>query len=353
MLKKNLILKKFNIKYILFWLVFFCLPTFAYKDIILENINWKPVNVIKVVLDWNHYVVSSLSLSWNTLEELTTKVGWDTSVNWVFFCPADYSWCNNTNSTVFERVYKWDAKSYSTFWPDTGIRGVFGFDKFWNPLFAQNNLTMNGLGYNTNFDKMDQIYFGLSNFPVLLINWEDVVFRSTEFMDKKMATRGTKSFICSTEDTTTIYLWSVWWVNLFELGPFIKKAFWCFTAINLDAWASLWMVYDGRVITRWSRRQIMDAFVVLTRDQYEKLTGLIPPIKNVVITGSINHTLSQKDLDFVDLIYHSIHKASLSTKNKAKTTIRKLLSSNSAKTNPRTYTLLKEILLRVYTVDRL
>jgi len=343
---------KFRIMFSVLLLCFFGTTAFGYKEIIMENINWKPVTIYKVVLDWEDFVVSSVSLSGNTLEELTRKVGGETSVNWVFFCPSDYSWCNNQNSTVFERIYLWDPKTYSTFWPDTGVRWIFGFDRFWNPLFVNNNLTMNWLGYNTNNDKMDQLFFWLSNFPVLLINWEDVISRSEEFMDRKMRTRWTKTFICSNENKNTVYMWSVWSVNLYELGPFVKKAFGCSNAINLDAWNSLAMVYDGRVIARSPRRQIMDAFVVLTREEYEKFTWITPPAKNIVVDWS-NYELSQKDLDYVDKVYYAIHISSESTKKRVKVILRKMLSSNKVKLNQRIYWILKEILLRTYTIDRL
>jgi len=39
------------------------------------------------------------------------------------------------------------------------------------------------------------------------------------------------------------------------------------------------MVYDGHTLDRSPRTRVMDAFVVLTRDQYIKLTGLTPTPK--------------------------------------------------------------------------
>lgn len=345
---------KIKIRFIfsLLLLIFGVNFSFAAKDIIMEYLDGKPVTVYKITLDGEHFVVSSVSLSGNTLEELTRKVGGETSVNWVFFCPSDYSWCNHQNSTVFERIYMWDPKTYSTFWPDTWIRWIFGFDRIGNPLFVQNNLSMNWLGYNTNFNKMDDLYFGLSNFPVLLIEWEDVMYWSQDFMDNKMRTRWTKTFICSTKDWNVVYMWSVWSVNLPELSPFIKRNFGCYNAINLDAGSSLAMVYDGRVIARSPRRQIMDAFVVLTRDQYIDFTWITPPEKNVVTTWS-TYQLSESDLDFVDKLYYKIHVSSESTKKKVRITIRKMLSSDMVKLNQRAYQVLKEILVRVYTIERL
>lgn len=41
------------------------------------------------------------------------------------------------------------------------------------------------------------------------------------------------------------------------------------------------MVYDGRTLDRGSRKRVMDAFVVLDREQYIKLTGITPASKTI------------------------------------------------------------------------
>ncbi|HCY20848.1 TPA: hypothetical protein DIC40_03185 [Patescibacteria group bacterium] len=79
---------------------------FAYKELIIQNIDKKPVRVIKVILDGQHYVVSSVAEDGGaTLQELTKKVGGDTAVNGTFFCPDDYSSCGGTTHTNSERIY--------------------------------------------------------------------------------------------------------------------------------------------------------------------------------------------------------------------------------------------------------
>jgi hypothetical protein len=76
----------------------------------IENRWGRPIRVIKVVLDWEHFVVASPAWNWwATVEELAKQVWWDTAINWAFFCPDDYSTCKvnwkRTTHTVSERVY--------------------------------------------------------------------------------------------------------------------------------------------------------------------------------------------------------------------------------------------------------
>ena len=335
----------------LFW------NAFGYRELLIENRWWLPIRVIKVVLDWQDYVVSSVANDgWDTLENLTKKVWWDASVNGVYFCPKDYGYCNWVTRTISERIYMWNAKDYSRFWPDTSIRAIFWFDKNWEPLLVQNNFWLHDVWYrsNVNKDKQNDLYFWLGNFPVLLDSWEDVVIWFTNYVDKKMETAWNKSFICSTQNNETIYMWVVWWINLWKLPAFIKKNLWCRNAINLDAWASLWMVYSWLVLDRGDRRSIMDAFVVLTRDEYIKLTSITPPEKQAY-QPDIKYDLSLEDRKFVDKldkIIKSIVKQYWSSyKRKVISLIRGMFSSDK-------YDIMKkavfhEILIRAYTIDKL
>jgi len=335
----------------LFWNVF------AYRELLIENRWWLPIRVIKIVLDWQDYVVSSVaSNGWDTLENLTKKVWWDTSVNGVYFCPKDYGYCNWLTHTISERVYMWNWKDYSQFWPDTSIRAIFGFDKNWEPLFVQNNFWIHDLWYwsNINKDKQNDLYFGLWNFPVFLDAWENVIMWSVTYIDKKMETNWNKAFICSTKDNKTIYMWVVGWINLWKLSDFIKNNFWCRNAINLDAWASLGMVYSWLVLDRWTRRNIMDAFVVLTREEYIKLTWITPPEKQAYVPD-IQYELSSADWKFVDkldtIIKSIVKQYGSSYKSKIIKLIRGMFSSDKYGLDKKAS--FHEILIRAYTIDKL
>ena len=151
---------------IIFFVMFFVWDVSAYKELLLEDRWGKPIRVIKVVLDWQHYVVTSVAWDWwKTLEELVKKVWWDTGINGTFFCPEDYSSCGWVTHSNFERVYLGNGKEYSQTWPNTDVRMIFWFDIDWEPLMVQNNMTeMVWLRSDMNLDRQDDLYFGLSNF---------------------------------------------------------------------------------------------------------------------------------------------------------------------------------------------
>lgn len=245
----------------------------AYQEILIENRGWHAIRVIKVILDWEHFVVSSVAdLWWETIQSLTKKVWWISSINWAFFCPKDYSNCDTTFS-YYERVFKWDGASYSQFWPDTSIRGIFWFTQDGNPLFVQNKIsdTDAWLISNINSERIGDLYFWISNFPVLLINWDDVTAWASEYIDSKMTWRWNRNFICSTEDWKTIYMWVVWTMSVRNMAKYLKENFGCYNALFLDAWASSAMVYSGKVLAQWNRTLITDAFVVVDRNTFLQL----------------------------------------------------------------------------------
>ena len=247
--------------------------TSAYQEILIENRWWHAIRIIKVILDWEHFVVSSVAEEWGeTIQSLTKKVWWISSINWAFFCPKDYSSCDTTFS-YYERVFKWDGASYSQFWPDTSIRWIFWFTRDGNPLFVQNKIsnTDAGLISNVNSDRIWDLYFWISNFPVLLIDWDDVTAWASEYIDSKMTWKWNRNFICSTKDWSTIYMWVIWTMSVWDMAPYLKEQFWCYNALFLDAGASSAMVYSWKVLSQWSRKNITDAFVVVDREAFLKL----------------------------------------------------------------------------------
>lgn len=143
-----------------------------------------------------------------SLEDLTKKVGGISAVNGAFFCPKDYRSCNGITSSNFERIFQGNGASYSKFWPDTSVRAIFGFLQDGTPMMVQNKLSIHdvGLTSNINADKIDQLYFGISNFPVLLIEGEDVTVGAKEYIDHKLTGKGNRNFICATQDGKTIYM---------------------------------------------------------------------------------------------------------------------------------------------------
>lgn len=282
--------------------IFFLLNTsFAYKELLIEKRGGRPIRVIKVVLDGEHFVVASpASDGGATTEELAKKVWWDTAINAAFFCPDDYSSCKidgkRVTHTISERVFMGNGKDWSRFWWDTSIRMIFSFDQQGNPFFVQKNSGEQdvGLWSNTNQDKLDQIYFWIWNFPVLLLDGEDVVHTYNSYIDKKMTGSSNRNFICSTQDGTTVYMGVVGSSSIPNLPAYLKEQFWCWNALSLDAGASTAMVYEWKTLDRGSRTRVMDAFVVLNREEYIKLTGITPEPKSIPKVEAYQPTDSDK-----------------------------------------------------------
>ena len=344
-----------KILFILIWL-FFVWNVFWYKELLLENRGNKPIRVIKVVLDWQDYVVASVAWDeWETLENLVKKVWWDTGINGTFFCPEDYSSCGWVTHSNFERVYLWNGKDYSQARPNTDVRMLFWFDIDGEPLMVQNNMTeMPGLRTDMNEDRQDDLYFGLSNFTILLVDWENLVHANQNYFDDKMYSRINRNFICYTHDKSIVYMWVVWWVNLFELADYIKENFGCYDALALDAWYSEAMVYSWDVLERSSRRKIMDSFVVLDREQYIKLTNHTPPIKQEYIPED-KYELTKKDWDIVwvfkSIIDKLIKQEWPSFKWTAIKIIRNAIGMERFINDPQRRAIFHELLVRLYTVD--
>jgi hypothetical protein len=228
-----------NKKYIIWFVIIMIglFSSFAYKELIIQNIDNKPVRVIKIILDGQHYVVSSVAEDGGaSLSELTKKVGWDTAVNGVFFCPKDYSSCGELTHTNAERIFLGEGASWSRHWPDTSIRMVFGFDKEGKPAFVQNNMgNLHDVWLRLKPDqkKLESLYFGIGGFPAFLLEWANVLEGYNSYIDAKMMTAGNKTFICSSQDGNTIYMGVVWGINLPNMPWYLKKNFGCRNALNL------------------------------------------------------------------------------------------------------------------------
>jgi len=343
---------------IIVFLLFFG-STFAYKELIIENRDNKPVRVIKVVLDGEHYIVSSVAwVGGATLKELTQKVGGDTAVNGTFFCPEDYSQCPITH-TISERVYLGNGQDRSMYRPDTSIRMIFGFDQTGKPLLVQNNLGNMidpWLRVKRDPEAFNSLYFGLGNFPVFLYKGKNVIEWYANYIDSKMKTAGTKSFICSTEDKFTVYMGVVGNITIPALPDYLKKNFDCRDAMNLDAGFSIGMMYSGFVLDQGKRTKIMDAYVVLTKEQYIQLTNITPTFKTSFIPET-TYVLTEEDSITIKKIYTTfqalIKKNGEQEKWKLINILRNAVTNPKFMANPQQHAFIKNILRRLYVVDRL
>ena len=274
------------IKYFISLLLFFtAFSVYSYQNLIDKVIDSHKVKIIQVVLDWHHKVVVSLSEKGESLLSLMNKVYWVSAINWAYFCPADYPNCWWKNYTNAPRFFEW--KNYSRYWDDFWINWVFSFDKKWKPFLVMNYLWWDvpeELKQQINSDKIKDIYWWLWNFPVLLLEWNNLVSLYESELSRKMKISWPKAFICSTKDWKTIYMWYVSNITIFQMPEFLKKNFWCYNALNLDSWWSLWLIYNWKVIKKnW--RPIMDAFVVVDSEKYNKIKEIIR--KNSKIIDSV------------------------------------------------------------------
>ena len=339
---------KLKILSLLFVMCFsFFWDVFAYKELMIENRGGRPIRVIKVVLDWQDFVITSVAKRW-----------WDSGINGTFFCPADYSYCGGVTHSTFERVYLWDWESYSMFWPETSVRVIFGFDIEWNPLMVQHNFSDDdvGLKMNINVDRLDDLEFGMSNYTVLLIEWKNMIDVNYLNFTSNMYSSANRNFICSTADGSTIYMWIVWWVSIPKLAEYVQKNFGCYNALALDAWASEAMVYEWNVLARSGRRRIMDAFVVVDRDTYIKLTWYTPQEKEPYVPEN-QYYLTESDYFMVwwldSLLKQLVEQEWSSFRNTEKKVIREAISVDEFKDNYQRKAILHELLVRLFTVDKL
>jgi len=350
-----------KLKIIMLFVMFFSFiwNTFAYKELLIENRGGKPIRVIKVILDWQDFVVTSVAPNWwETLENLVKKVWWDSWINGTFFCPKDYSYCGGVTHSNFERVYLGDWASYSASWPDTSIRMIFGFDIEWNPLMVQHNYTDHdaGLKMNLNEDKIDDLEFGMSNYTVLLVEWQNVIDVNSINFTSNMYSSANRNFICSTKDGSTIYMWVVWGVSIPKLADYVEQNFWCYNALALDAGYSEAMVYEWNVLARSSRRKIMDAFVVVDRETYIKLTWYTPQNKTPYVPEN-QYELTENDMKTVNtfdsVLKKLVKQEWASFKTTEKKVIREAYSMDKFKYDYRRKAIFHELLIRLFTIDKI
>lgn len=306
-------------KKILVLFSFFCLFfnfSGAYQEVLIEERGGKAIRVIKVVLDGEHFIVSAVAKDGGeTLEALTKKVGWVSAINGAFFCPKDYSYCNGQTFSNYERIFQGDGASFSRFRPDTSVRGIFGFTKDWLPMMVQNKISVQDIGLesNINADKINDLYFWISNFPVLLIEWEDVTAGASEYIDSKLTWKWNRNFICSTKDWKTIYMGYIGSSSVRDMAPYLRKNFDCWNALSLDAGASSAMVYSGQILDKWERSLITDAFVVVPKSSYVVLWWEVPSSPAIadgwyVLTDGDWQKIKKLE-DVIDLIYKKYWKA--------------------------------------------
>lgn len=220
------------------------------NNFIETKLDWHNIKIIKHDLRDPRYIFKiGVNLDYNasSLESLMLKFNWISAVNWVFLCPADYPECWGENFTKNERYYKW-YKIWSE--ESTWERVVFALNQENQPFLFQTDKI------NIRFE--NSIYYGFSNFPLLLKSGESKVWDYD--LDYKMKSKGKRNFICSDKGGDYIYSGYIYDISLEDLPEVLKKLG-CYDALNLDAWATSSMIYNGRqIIGPW--RDLLDGIVI-------------------------------------------------------------------------------------------
>lgn len=221
----------------------------------IENIfNWKKIKIIEFDTNSKDYIFKvwvNPDYNATSLNELMEKNNWVSAINWVFFCPKSYRECGGQDFTRNERYvnwlkYSWDLKTWN--------RVVFAWDKENIPFLFQS--------WKINPNLESKINYWLANHPLILQNWVDKIpeYQELWLIASNMKTKWTRNFICSTKDKSKIYTGFVFDISLPDLSQYLID-FWCYDALNLDAWATTAMIYNGRQIL-WPGRKLLDWIII-------------------------------------------------------------------------------------------
>lgn len=99
----------------------------------------------------------------------------------------------------------------------------------------------------------------------LVKEWVNVAVLSSMNDDSKQSQAANKTFICSTKDNSTIYMWYVSSVTFSSIADYIIDTFNCYNAVLLDNGWTKAMVYNNEYVA-WPWRDMMDAFVIIEWD---------------------------------------------------------------------------------------
>lgn len=258
---------------------------FVYANNYIETkVNWHTFKVIeydKTSILYDIQVFKTPDGVEKPLKEILKENNAISWVNWVFFCPSDYSFCaDRIWTTNNERYVKW--VKYSAY-DDTWDRVVFAIDQNRNSFLFQTN--------TINPEMENQIYYWLSNRPLLLKDGEQQTeaYWDKWLVDWKMTTSATRNFICNNKDNTKIYFWLVYWLNIDELAITLKD-FGCYNALNLDAGASTAFIYNWKYLV-WPQRNIIDAVWIVPKFDLSSLDYFA-----IQIIEKLNKNISKKTI---------------------------------------------------------
>lgn len=239
----------------LIFILILLIPNIALANTFIEKtVSWYKIKVIQYDLSSDIYNLKVVKTDnaeslWDLLKQ-NNAISW---VNWVFFCPTDYDWCNTTKSrTDNERYIEWEKfASYNSTWD----RAVFAWTKDKKPFIFQTD--------KINNDKESDIYYWVWNYPLLLNEWKNMLeyYYDVWLIFNKLTYKATRNFICSDKESKNIFFWLVYDATIDDLVQVLSD-FWCYNALNLDAWLSTTFIYNWKYVVWPQKRNILDAIAI-------------------------------------------------------------------------------------------
>ena len=240
------------------WVVWLFSATMTYA---VQRIDW---SVLSIPLE-QYEIQTRVGNPTSSVGEQVLKIWWVAGMNGSYFCPAEtaYERCGADNDTDAERIVA--GKEHSIHPYETDGRGIFGFDRHGQFLLVQQNRSQHGYAWNKNAFDRDDVYYGIGNFPMLLVDGKEVVsqYQSWDFWTG-LVTFGTKWFICITQDEQTVFMWFVPLQTVYTLPWYLQSRYGCHNAINLDAGQSTALYVDDQYIL-WPGREVVDGYVVVPK----------------------------------------------------------------------------------------
>lgn len=267
-----MIMKKTILSFL--FLFFFVSSVSATTSYVSKTENGHAYKVMKVVLDGKSKIVVGVAPNYTPAKSLKTlmeDMWWTHAINGGFFCPdeAAYSRCNRGTSDLI-RISNWTL--YSVWWKHVWpYRAVFGFDSDWEVLPLATNDDKYYQWWQRENKNLDTMTNGIM-MPMLVKNWVNVAVLFDEMNnDPKQGKASNKTFICSTQDNSTIYMWYVDGVTFSSLADYIITTFGCYNAIQLDNGWTKAMVYNNSYVA-WPGRSMRDAFIIVEWDGWAVVT---------------------------------------------------------------------------------
>lgn len=242
--------KIFNL---IFFIFFLSIPLSSLANKYIEKtVEWYKLKYIQYqIWDSDYTLQVGISDEDTNLMNLTNSYWWITSLNWVYFCPSDYSSCGGYSHTINERYVEGKKIApYNTTWD----RVVFAWGEDMTPFIFQTD--------QINPDKELHIYEWFANFPLIMKDWKDMVeyYRDNYLMYDKLRDEVPRHFICWDKEKKNIYFWVIHDIDLDKMWLILSKI-WCHDALNLDAGRSRAFIYNGKYIAG-PGRDILDALII-------------------------------------------------------------------------------------------